>query len=1163
MSDVTEGNRQGRDFVHLHIHTEYSLLDGACRIDQLMDRVKECGQNAIAITDHGVMYGCVQFYKAAKKAGIKPIIGCEVYVATRTRFDKVNKIDGNNHLILLCKNETGYKNLIKMVSAAFVEGFYSKPRVDKQLLEQYHEGLICLSACLAGEIPQAILAGDYERAKATALWYQELFGKGNYYIELQDHGLEEDTIVLPQLIKLARETGIPMAATNDSHYLRKDDAKMQSILLCIQTGKTIQDADRMEFQTDEFYVKTTDEMYELFAMVPEACANTQKIADQCNFDFDFGHTKIPYYKAPNGMDNQEFFEKLCWDGLERRYGSDVPQSNKDRLTYEIGVVKSMGYTNYYLIVWDYINYAKSQGIPVGPGRGSGAGSIAAYCVGITDIDPIRYNLIFERFLNPERVSMPDFDVDFCYERRQEVIDYVNRKYGADHVAQIVTFGTMAARNAIRDVGRVMGMPYQSVDVVAKQVPMELKMTLKRALEVSPELKRMYDSDPQVTELIDTALKVEGMPRHASTHAAGVVITPEPTDYYLPLATNDGLPVTQFNMTEIEELGLLKMDFLGLRTLTVIRDAEAAVQKKDPSFSIRKLDYDDASTYKMLGQGETEGVFQLESSGMKQVLVGLQPQNLEDVIALISLYRPGPMDSIPTYLRNRHEPDKISYKTPQLAHILDVTNGCIVYQEQVMQIVRDLAGYTLGRSDLVRRAMSKKKAAVMAKERQNFVYGNEAEGVPGCIANGIDEATANKIYDEMIDFAKYAFNKSHAAAYAVVSYQTAYLKYYYPVEFMAALMTSVIDFPNKVAEYILVCRQMGIKILPPDVNCGMYGFSVDNGAIRYGLSAIKSVGRPVIESLVREREENGQYRSLKDFMERNSPQMNKRAVENFIKAGALDCLDGNRRQKMLVYQKISDSISQEKKNSLAGQMSLFDLVSEEDKKEFEIRMPDVEEFGKEELLEYEKEVLGIYLSGHPLENYREMMEKTISAKTSDFQQDEETNLPKVMDGQKVIIGGMITDKTIKYTKNNKVMAFLTVEDLVGTVEVVVFPRDYEKSQQFLNEEGRVFIQGRVSAEDDRASKLILEKIRPFDNMPREIWIQFDNKESYTQQSQELLADLRRSPGDSAVVIYLKDVKAIKKLPVGYHAQIQDSWLNYMYEKYGKANVKVVERGLKNL
>ncbi|MCI5557108.1 DNA polymerase III subunit alpha, partial [bacterium] len=829
-----------RQFTHLHLHTEYSLLDGACRIDRLFDRIKELGQNAVAITDHGVMYGCVAFYDAAKAAGIKPIIGCEVYVATRTRFDKVNRIDGNHHLILLCKNETGYKNLIKLVSSGFLEGFYSKPRVDRELLEQHHEGLICLSACLAGEVPQAILAGDYERAKQIALSYNELFGQGNYYIELQDHGLEQDPVVLPQLIRLSRETGIPMVATNDAHYLAREDAKMQSILLCIQTGKTIADADRMEFQTDEFYVKSTEEMYELFSMVPEACENTNRIAEQCNFDFTFGETKLPYFKAPDGMENQAYFEKLCWDGLERRYPGRVTRELRDRLEYEIDVVKKMGYTNYYLIVYDFINYAKSRDIPVGPGRGSGAGSLAAYCVGITDIDPIRYNLIFERFLNPERVSMPDFDVDFCYERRQEVIDYVNEKYGRDHVAQIVTFGTMAARAAVRDVGRVMGMPYQEVDRVAKLIPTDLKMTLKHALEVSPDLKAMYDSDPQVHELIDTSLKVEGMPRHASTHAAGVVITREPATEYVPLSTNDGLPVTQFNMVEIERLGLLKMDFLGLRTLTVIHDTEAAVRLREPAFRVSQIDYDDPATYAMMDNGETVGLFQLESGGMTQLLVSMQAKNLEDIIALISLYRPGPMDSIPEYLRNRKDPSKIQYKTPQMAHIVDVTNGVVIYQEQVMQICRELAGFSYGQADNVRRAMSKKKHKVMEAEREHFIYGCTDPGkeCPGCVKNGIPAEVANQIYDDMVSFASYAFNKSHAACYAYVAFQTAYLKCHYPREFMAALLTSVLDNTSKVIEYSTECQRLGIKVLPPDINVSRGGFTVDGNCIRFGLNAVK-------------------------------------------------------------------------------------------------------------------------------------------------------------------------------------------------------------------------------------------------------------------------------------------------------------------------------------
>ena len=1154
------------NFTHLHVHTEYSLLDGSNKIKEYVDRVKELGMDSAAITDHGVMYGVIDFYRAARAAGINPILGCEVYVAPGSRFDREagSGEDRYYHLVLLAENNQGYSNLMKIVSKGFVEGFYYKPRVDLQLLEKYHEGIIALSACLAGEVARFLTRGMYEDAKAAALRYQDIFGKGNFFLELQDHGIPEQQNVNQQLLKMHRETGIDLVATNDVHYTLAEDAQPHDVLLCLQTGKKLADQDRMRYEGGQYYVKSPEEMERLFPYATEALENTHKIAQRCHVEIEFGVTKLPKFGVPDGYTSWEYLNELCFKGLEERY-QPVTEELKERLNYELTTIRNMGYVDYFLIVWDFIKYARDHDIMVGPGRGSAAGSLVAYTLGITQLDPIRYDLLFERFLNPERVSMPDIDVDFCFERRQEVIDYVRRKYGDDCVVQIVTFGTLAARGVIRDVGRVMDLPYAQVDTIAKMIPQELNITIDKALQMNPEFKKVYEEDKEIHELIDTAKRLEGLPRHTSMHAAGVVISQKDVSEYVPLSrASDGSIVTQFTMTTLEELGLLKMDFLGLRTLTVIQNAVKLIQKDaGVTLDMQKINYDDKKVLDSLGTGRSDGVFQLESAGMKNFMKELKPQSLEDVIAGISLYRPGPMDFIPQYIRGKNRPDTIRYDCPQLEPILKPTYGCIVYQEQVMQIVRNLAGYTLGRSDLVRRAMSKKKASVMEKERQNFVYGNEAEGVPGCIANGIDEATANKIYDEMIDFAKYAFNKSHAAAYAVVSYQTAYLKYYYPVEFMAALMTSVIDFPNKVAEYILVCRQMGIKILPPDVNCGMYGFSVDNGAIRYGLSAIKSVGRPVIESLVKERDENGQYRSLKDFMERNSPQMNKRAVENFIKAGALDCLDGNRRQKMLVYQKISDSISQDKKNSLAGQMSLFDLVSEEDKKEFEIRMPDVEEFGKEELLGYEKEVLGIYLSGHPLENYRGMMEKTISAKTSDFQQDEETNLPKVTDGQKVIIGGMITDKTIKYTKNNKVMAFLTVEDLVGTVEVVVFPRDYEKSQQFLNEEGRVFIQGRVSAEDDRASKLILEKIRPFDNMPREIWIQFDNKESYTQQSQELLADLRRSPGDSAVVIYLKDVKAIKKLPVGYHAQIQDSWLNYMYEKYGKTNVKVVERGLKNL
>ena len=969
---------KARNFTHLHLHTEYSLLDGACRIEGLMQRVKALGQTAVAITDHGVMYGCVDFYKAAKKAGVKPIIGCEVYVATRTRFDKVNRIDGSNHLVLLCKNETGYKNLIKMVSAGFTEGFYNKPRVDHELLEEYHEGLICLSACLAGEIPQALLAGDYEKAKNLARYYEDLFGKGNYYIEIQDHGLDEQRTVLPLLVRLSRETGIPLVATNDAHYLEKEDSRMQHILICIQTNKTVNDDDVLEFGTDEFYVKSTDEMYELFSAWPEACENTNRIAEMCSFDFEFGVTKLPYFVAPDGMDNKEYFVKLCRDGLLRRYGADVPEDIRARLDYEISIIDRMGYINYYLIVFDFINYAKSQGIPVGPGRGSGAGSLAAYCVGITNIDPIKYNLLFERFLNPERVSMPDFDIDFCYERRQEVIDYVIRKYGADHVAQIVTFGTMAARAAIRDVGRVLDMPYGTVDGIAKLVPMEPKMTLTKALSISRELKARYDADPQVKELIDMSLKLEGMPRHASTHAAGVVITREAADEYVPLATNDGNPVTQFTMTTIEELGLLKMDFLGLRTLTVIDDAEKMIRKREPGFSMDAVPYDDQRVYAMLNAGETEGVFQMESGGMTQAVMGLQSKSLEDIIAIISLYRPGPMESIPTYIANRHNPGNVKYKTPQLEHILDVTNGCIVYQEQVMQICRELAGFSYGQADLVRRAMSKKKHDVMEKERQHFVHGNTEPGheCAGCVANGISETVANAIFDDMSSFASYAFNKAHAAAYAVVAYQTAYLKRHYPREFMAALLTSVLDNTGKVIEYTAECQRMGIRVLPPDINASDAGFTVEGKDIRFGLLALKNVGRNLIATVVRERS-GTPYRSLYDFCKRlHGTEINRRAVESMIKSGAFDNLEAKRRSMMDGVEGILKSVESEARRNLDGQIDLFGALDGEQESGRNVyKLPDSgEEYPYDILLQMEKEVSGLYLSGHPLDHYRPVIEK---------------------------------------------------------------------------------------------------------------------------------------------------------------------------------------------
>ena len=1153
------------NFTHLHVHTEYSLLDGSNKIKEYVDRVKALGMDSAAITDHGVMYGVIDFYRAARAAGINPILGCEVYVAPGSRFDREagSGDDRYYHLVLLAENNQGYSNLMKIVSKGFVEGFYYKPRVDLSLLEKYHEGIIALSACLAGEVARFLTRGMYEDAKKAALRYQDIFGKGNFFLELQDHGIPEQQNVNQQLLKMHRETGIELVATNDVHYTLADDAQPHDVMLCLQTGKKLADEDRMRYEGGQYYVKSPEEMERLFPYATEALENTHKIAQRCHVEIEFGVTKLPKFDVPEGYTSWEYLNELCFRGLEERY-QPVTEELKERLNYELSTIRNMGYVDYFLIVWDFIKYARDQDIMVGPGRGSAAGSLVAYTLGITQLDPIRYDLLFERFLNPERVSMPDIDVDFCFERRQEVIDYVRRKYGDDCVVQIVTFGTLAARGVIRDVGRVMDLPYAQVDTIAKMIPQELNITIDKALQMNPELKKVYEDQKEIHDLIDTAKRLEGLPRHTSMHAAGVVISQKDVSEYVPLSrASDGSIVTQFTMTTLEELGLLKMDFLGLRTLTVIQNAVHLIeQDAGVKLDMQHIDYNDKKVLDSLGTGRSDGVFQLESAGMKNFMKELKPQSLEDVIAGISLYRPGPMDFIPQYIRGKNRPDTIKYDCPQLEPILKPTYGCIVYQEQVMQIVRNLAGYTLGRSDLVRRAMSKKKAAVMEKERQNFVYGNEEEGVPGCIANGISEQTANKIYDDMIDFAKYAFNKSHAAAYAVVSYQTAFLKYYYPVEFMAALMTSVIEMPTKVAEYIQVCRQMNIKILPPDVNRGAYGFSVDNGAIRYGLSAIKSVGRPVINALVEEREANGEYRSLKDFIERLTGTVNKRAIENFIKAGALDCLEGNRRQKMLVYGQIVDSIAQEKKNSFAGQMSLFDLVSDEEKKEYEIRMPDVEEYDKEMILAFEKDVLGIYLSGHPLERYRNIMEKMISAKTTDFQPDEESGIPKVYDGQKVIIGGMITEKTIKYTRNNKVMAFLTVEDLLGTVEIVVFPRDYEKWQAMLNEDARVFVQGRVNAEDDKPSKLILEKVRAFEDMPQELWIQFKDKAEYAEKEQELLETLKGYAGVSAVVIYLKDVNAMKRLPAGYHARISDSLTGELRKKYGESNVKVVERVLKN-
>ena len=1154
-------------FTHLHVHTEYSLLDGSNKINEYVARVKELGMDSAAITDHGVMFGCIDFYKAAKAAGIKPILGCEVYVAPGSRFDKEMGKEENRyyHLVLLAENQEGYQNLIKIVSLGFVDGFYYKPRVDKEILEKYHEGIIALSACLAGEVARTVTRGFYEEAKAAALSYEKIFGKGNFFLELQDHGIPEQKHVNQQLLRMSRETGIQLVVTNDVHYTYDTDAEAHDILLCVQTGKRLQDEDRMRYEGGQYYVKSPEEMQELFPYIPEALENTHKIAERCKVEIEFGVTKLPKFDVPKGYTAWKYLNRLCFEGLQERY-PECTEDLKERLNYELGVIKNMGYVDYFLIVWDFIRYARDHDIMVGPGRGSAAGSLVAYTLGITKLDPIRYNLLFERFLNPERVSMPDIDVDFCFERRQEVINYVVEKYGKDRVVQIVTFGTMAARGVIRDVGRVMDLPYAQCDSIAKMIPQELNITIDKALKINPELSKLYNTDETVKKLINMSRRLEGLPRHTSMHAAGVVISQKPVMEYVPLSrASDGSLVTQFTMTTLEELGLLKMDFLGLRTLTVIQNAARLVERdKGIVLDMDHIDYEDQKVYAMLGAGKTEGVFQLESGGMTNFMKELKPGSLEDIIAGLSLYRPGPMDFIPQYIRGKNNPENITYDCPQLEPILKATYGCIVYQEQVMQIVRSLGGYTLGRSDLVRRAMSKKKASVMEKERRNFVYGNEEEGVPGCVNRGIREKTANKIYDDMIDFAKYAFNKSHAAAYAVVSYQTAFLKCYYPIEFMAALMTSVIENPSKVSEYILSSRRMGISILPPDVNQGESSFSVDGGAIRYGLSAIKSIGKPVIESLVEERTQRGKFRSLKDFIERMAGKdVNKRTIENLIKAGAFDGVPGNRRQKMMVYVQILDAVNQEKKNAMTGQMSLFDLVSAEEREAYEIRMPDVEEYTREAKLAFEKEVLGVYITGHPLEEYEERWRKNITAVTSDFVPDEETGVPKVIDGAKVTVGGMIINKTIKYTKTNKVMAFLTLEDLVGTVEIVVFPRDYEKNSAMMNVDDKVFVRGRVNAEDDKASKLICETIDSFDDVPRELWVQFDTKEAFLAQENEFYELLKDSDGKDPVVVYIRSPKAIKRLGQGKTVKADQTLIGKLYEKYGQANVKVVEKSIEKL
>ena len=1154
-------------FTHLHVHTEYSLLDGSNKIKEYVKRVKELGMDSAAITDHGVMYGVIDFYKACKAEGINPILGCEVYVAPNSRFDKelTGGEDRYYHLVLLAENNKGYENLMKIVSRGFTEGYYYKPRVDMELLREYHEGIIALSACLAGEVQRYIQKGLVDEAKKTALKYQDCFGKGNYFLELQDHGLPEQKLVNTTLLQMSRELDIPMVVTNDVHYTYADDVKPHDILLCLQTGKKLSDEDRMRYEGGQYYVKSEEEMKGLFPYAWEAVENTQRIADRCHVEIEFGVTKLPKFDVPEGYNSWTYLNKLCYDGLKERYGDEnapageTGQTLKERLDYELNVIQTMGYVDYFLIVWDFINYAKQNGIMVGPGRGSAAGSIVSYCLKITNIDPIRYNLLFERFLNPERVSMPDIDIDFCFERRQEVIDYVGRKYGQEKVVQIVTFGTLAAKGVIRDVGRVMDLPYAYVDSLAKMIPNELNITIDKALQMNPDMRKLYETDEQVKELIDMSRRLEGLPRHTSMHAAGVVICSRPAEDLVPLSRGaDGSITTQFTMTTIEELGLLKMDFLGLRTLTVLRDAVKLVkQSTGKEMNLDQIDFDDKKVLASIGTGKTDGVFQLESAGMKNFMKELKPQNLEDIIAGISLYRPGPMDFIPKYIKGKNNFGTVTYLCPQLEPILAPTYGCIVYQEQVMQIVRDLGGYTLGRSDLVRRAMSKKKQAVMEKERANFIYGNPEEGVPGCMANGIPENVASKIYDEMMDFAKYAFNKSHAACYAVVSYQTAYLKYYYPVEFMAALMTSVIDNPGKVAEYIMVCRSMGITILPPDINQGESGFSVNGNSIRYALTAIKSVGRPVIDAVVSERKERGAYTNLQDFITRMADkEINKKAIENFIKAGALDSLGGTRKQFMSAYVQIMDRIVHDRKNNMAGQMSLFDIVDESEKSSYDVQLPDVGEYSRDMILAFEKEVLGIYISGHPLEEFEDLWRKGITNTTADFVLEEESGEAGVRDNAPCTIGGIISNKKIKYTKNDKIMAFLQIEDLVGTVEAIVFPRDYEKNSMKLLEDNKVFIKGHVSMEEDRDGKVICERITAFDEIPKKLWIKFPTMEAYQASSNELLQTLQTSDGHDSVVIYIEEAKAMKKLPPSYSVQADEELKAQLSAKYGEDNIKIV-------
>ena len=1161
-------------FVHLHTHTEYSLLDGSNKIKNYVARVKELGMTSAAITDHGVMYGVIDFYKECKNQGINPIIGCEIYVAPNSRFDRETNSgeDRYYHMVLLAENNIGYQNLIKIVSIGFTEGYYYRPRVDVETLEKYHEGIIALSACLAGEIPRYLVRGFYEEAKETALKYERIFGKGSFFLELQDHGIPAQKTVNAQLLRMSEETGIELVCTNDIHYTYKEDVEAHDVLLCIQTGKKITDEDRMRYEGGQYDVKSEEEMLQLFGYAKQAVENTERIAKRCHVEIEFGNYKIPKYEVPEGYASAyEFLSHLCEQGFDEKYRKnteyteDEKQDIYEKMQYELGIIQKMGFVEYILIVWDYINWCRTHDCWVGPGRGSAAGSKVCYCTGITNIDPVKYNLLFERFLNPERVSMPDIDVDFEYAERYRAIEYVTEKYGKDSVTQIVTFGTMAARGVIKAVGKVLDFPYAEMDRVAKMIPAELNITIDKALTKNPEFRALYESSQSMHDLIDMAKKLEGLPNHTSVHAAGVVIYPGIASDYVPLGrASDGSPTAEFNMVQLEELGLLKMDFLGLRTLTVLKDAVKNIKaSKGINVDIDHIDLNDKKVLDFIGTGKTEGVFQLESAGMQNFMKELRPQSFEDIVAGISLYRPGPMDFIPDYIKGKNNPQDIHYMTPELESILEPTYGCIVYQEQVMQIVQKLAGYTMGQADNIRRAMSKKKQYVIDAGRKSFVYGDEAEGIKGCIANGISEQAANAIYDSMVDFAKYAFNKSHAAAYAVISVQTAWLKYYYPVEFMAALMTSVIDNSTKASEYLYHCKEMGIPVLSPDINSGQGEFTAEGDHVRYGLYAIKALGRPVIDRIIEERRENGLYQTLQDFIERTTDRdVNKRAVENLIKAGACDSLDGTRKQMVIVSASLIDQAAQQKKNSLAGQMSLFDLVSDDVKKEYQIHYPDVGEYSKEELLGYEKEVLGIYLSGHPMEEYMAKWKKNVTASAGDFLLDEETGETKAKDNEKVIVGGMISEKTVKYTRNNQAMAFITIEDITGTVEVIIFPKIYERFSAFLNEDAKVFVTGRAQIEDERDGKIICDRIIPFEDVQKELWLQFHTKEEYDQKEAELFELLHDSDGSDEVVIYVANPKLLKRLGKNRTIRINTELVNNLTKFLGENNVKVVEKSIEN-